>query len=174
LLQRGVDDPHAFGEFYDRYENSLLLFFQRQTGRPDLAADLATEVFAVALASLPKFRAELGSAPGWLFGIARHELAQMWRRGRVEAEARRQLGMEPIVLSDDDLERIERLSEVEGIDSLALLDALPDDQRAAVLGRVIDERDYDELARSLDCSELVVRQRVSRGLRVLRSLVGAR
>jgi RNA polymerase sigma factor (sigma-70 family) len=45
---------------------------------------------------------------------------------------------------------------------------LPDDQRRAVQGRVIEERDYPELARNLACSESVVRQRVSRGLRSLR------
>jgi len=37
-----------------------------------------------------------------------------------------------------------------------------------VQGRVLEERDYHELARTLDCSESVVRQRVSRGLRSLR------
>jgi DNA-directed RNA polymerase specialized sigma24 family protein len=33
---------------------------------------------------------------------------------------------------------------------------------------VIDDRDYREIARDLRCSESVVRQRVSRGLRALR------
>jgi RNA polymerase sigma-70 factor (ECF subfamily) len=33
---------------------------------------------------------------------------------------------------------------------------------------VIDERDYSEIARELRCSELVVRQQVSRGLARLR------
>ena len=80
--------------------------------------------------------------------------------------------MEPIALSDEDLERIDRLAGLPALDSLSLLDALPSDQRAAVRGRVIDARDYEDLAREFECSELVVRQRVSRGLRVLRSLVG--
>ncbi len=83
-----MDDAQAFGVFYDRYEGALLGFLRRATGRADLAADLTAEVFAVALASLPAFRSDLGSARAWLFGIARHELAQSWRRGRVEAQAR--------------------------------------------------------------------------------------
>lgn len=58
------------------------------------------------------------------------------------------------------------------VDSLALLDALPAPQRDAVRGRVIDGRDYEDLARELACPELVVRQRVSRGLRALRALAG--
>jgi Sigma-70 region 2 len=96
LLVLGAQDAQAFGALYDRYEDPLLAFFRRATGHADLAADLTAEVFAVALASVGSFRPELGSARGWLFGIARHELAQSWRRGRVDAEARRRLGMEPI------------------------------------------------------------------------------
>jgi len=172
LLEIGLDDVQAFGVFYDRYERPLLAFFRRATGRADAAADLTAEVFAVALASLGAFRAELGDARSWLFGIARHELAQSWRRGRVEAQARRRLGMEPMMLSDEDMERIDELSASAPQDSLRLLEALPAEQRRAVRGRVIEGRDYDDLAREFECSELVVRQRVSRGLRALRSLAG--
>ena len=167
-----MHDVQAFGVFYDRYERPLLAFFRRATGRADLAADLTAEVFAAALASLDAFRADLGAARAWLFGIARHELAQSWRRGRVEEQARRRLGIEPMALSDGDLERIDELGAAAQVDSLRLLDALPAEQRVAVRGRVIEGRDYEELARELECSELVVRQRVSRGLRALRSLAG--
>ncbi|MGA2453046.1 MAG: sigma factor-like helix-turn-helix DNA-binding protein [Solirubrobacteraceae bacterium] len=82
------------------------------------------------------------------------------------------------MLSDEHLERIDRLAATPRpgaaprLDSLSLLDALPAEQRAAVRGRVIDRRGYEELARELGCTELVVRQRVSRGLRTLRSLAG--
>ncbi|WP_371683492.1 sigma factor-like helix-turn-helix DNA-binding protein [Solirubrobacter soli] len=37
------------------------------------------------------------------------------------------------------------------------------------MARVVDDRDYDEIATELDCSAQVVRQRVSRGLRTLRT-----
>ena len=74
--------------------------------------------------------------------------------------------------SDEDLERIDELGASAPLDSLRLLDALPIEQRSAVRGRVIDGRDYEDLAREFDCSELVVRQRVSRGLRALRALAG--
>lgn len=171
LLRTAAHDAQAFGRFYDRHEDAVLGFFRRSTGRADIAADLTAEVFAAALASLERFRPELGSARAWLFGIARHELAQTWRRGRVEAAARRRLGMEPTMLSDADLERIDELASVPH-GSISLLEELPADQRMAVLGRVVEERDYAELAHELRCSELVVRQRVSRGLRTLRSRIG--
>jgi RNA polymerase sigma factor (sigma-70 family) len=51
----------------------------------------------------------------------------------------------------------------------ALLERLPAEQRAALEARVLQEREYADIARSLRCSEAVVRQRVSRGLRRLRA-----
>ncbi|MGH2930562.1 MAG: sigma factor-like helix-turn-helix DNA-binding protein, partial [Solirubrobacteraceae bacterium] len=47
----------------------------------------------------------------------------------------------------------------------------PTDERAAVRARVIEEREYGEIARSLGCSEMVIRKRVSRGLARLRASV---
>jgi RNA polymerase sigma factor (sigma-70 family) len=168
LLALTTEDPDAFGAFYDRFEAEVLTFFWRATHRADLAADLTAEVFAAALASAGAFRPELGRARAWLFGIARHELADTWERGRVEDRARRRLALEPLVLSDEALERIEELGSGGCNGALRLLEDLPAEQRAAVTGRVVEDRDYEELARSLCCSESVVRQRVSRGLRSLR------
>jgi RNA polymerase sigma factor (sigma-70 family) len=166
LLRLTATDAEAFGILYDRLEPDLLAFFWRATRRADIAADLTAETFAAALESAAAFNEELGSVRAWLFGIARHELADTWARGRVEDRARRRLGLEPIVLTDEALERIDEL----GGDSRAveLLEEMPEDQRAAVRGRVLEERDYADLAHSLSCSQSVVRQRVSRGLRHLR------
>src|ERR1039458_6679615 len=170
LLRIGVEGVQGAGGVLALYAAPFLVFFRRALGRADLAADLTAEVFAAALGSLGQFRPELGSARAWLFGIARHELAQTWRRRRVEAQARKRMGMEPILLSDEDLLRIDEL--VSDGNSLTLLQELPDDQRSAVVGRVLEERDYAELAVELECSKMVVRQRVSRGLRALRSRLG--
>lgn len=167
LLGLAGSDPEAFGVFYDRFERQVLAFFIRATSRADLAADLTAEVFAAALSSAARFRPELGSARAWLFGIARHELADAWERGRVEDRARRRLGIEPLALSDLALERIEELAGADS-EALALLAELPEDQRRAINGRVLEQRDYAELAQRLSCSQSVVRQRVSRGLRSIR------
>ena len=167
LLARAAHDPEAFGVFYDRFEAELIAFFYRATRRADIAADLTAEVFAEALVCARSFNPELGSARGWLFGIARHELADAWERGRVEDRARRRLGMEPLALDDELIERIERSDQAN--EALRLLNDLPDDQRQAITGRVIDEQAYGQLAAALCCSESVVRQRVSRGLRSLRA-----
>jgi RNA polymerase sigma-70 factor (ECF subfamily) len=171
LLWSTAEDPDAFGAFYDRYEDQLLAFFVRATGRGELAVDLAAETFAAALESVASFRPSLGSAKGWLFGIARHNLADAWRRGTVEDRARRRLGMQPLALADEELYAVEELAGRAGLDALELLRELPADQREAIQARVLGERDYAELARELQCSQSVVRQRVSRGLRTLRARI---
>lgn len=169
LLALTASDPDAFGVFYARFESQILGFFWRATRRADLAADLTGEVFAAALESSARFRAESGSARGWLFGIARHELADTWERGRVEDRARRRMGVPPQTLTDDALERVEEIASRAQQDVLQLLESLPEDQRLAVKGRVVDELEYPALAASLSCSQSLVRQRVSRGLRALRA-----
>jgi RNA polymerase sigma factor (sigma-70 family) len=169
LLWSAAGDAEAFGVFYDRYEEAVLAFFARATGRGELAADLAAETFAAALESVGGFRPALGSARGWLFGIARHQLADTWRRGRVEDRARRRLGMGPLMLEDEALAAIDGLAAGAGAAALELLEELPRTQRDAVRAHVLHERDYPELARELECSQSVVRQRVSRGLRTLRA-----
>jgi RNA polymerase sigma factor (sigma-70 family) len=161
-------DGAAFATLYDRHLPVVLAFLMRQTGDPELAADLAAETFAAALLAAGRYREQRRSAAPWLLGIARNKLFESLRRGRIEARARRRLAFEPLALEDGDLERVTALA-VEGSESLgALLSQLPEAERAAVVEHVLNERSYREIASELRCSEMVVRKRVSRGLRRLR------
>lgn len=165
------DDPPAFAAFYRRHEDAVLGFFRRRTGSAELAADLAAETFARALAGKGRFDPARGEAGAWLFGIAQHLMASSVQRGRVEDEVRRRLGMEPLVLDDTDLERVDELAGHPAEEALA---RLPVEQRAAIKGRVVDDASYRDLAAQMRCSESVVRQRVSRGLRSLRAVLEER
>lgn len=156
----------AFGEFYARYEPAILAYHRRRVGLAEVAADLTAETFARALAGRARFRPAKGTAAGWIFGIAHNVLADSARRGTVEQKARERLGMLPMALDDDDLARIDRLGENDAL--LAALDALPEDQRDAVLSRYVRDETYDETAERLRTSSAVVRKRVSRGLTRLR------
>lgn len=171
LLVAARGGVEAFGAFYRHFEPVVLGFFMRATGRAELAADLAAETFACALESVGEFDPERGRADQWLFGIARNVLGKSYRRGRVDATARARLGLPVMVMDDGMLEVIERLSEGSGAATVALA-GLPQEQRAAVEARVVHEREYVEIAGELECSEAVVRQRVSRGLRTLRRRLG--
>lgn len=155
-----------FGRFYRRNEAAILGYFLRRTGRPEVAADLTAETFVRALAGRGRFRPERGEPRAWLFGIAHNVLSASLQTGRVEDEARMRLSLPPLTLTDDDLARVDELSGSDAEDALA---DLPEEQREAVRARVLDESGYDEIAAALSCSESVVRKRVSRGLRTLRT-----
>lgn len=171
ILAAAAREPAAFAAFYRRYERAMLTFFRRRTGDAELAADLTAEVFAAALRACRRYRPGEAPASAWLFGIAQHTLARSRRRGMVEDRARRRLAMGPLVLEDEDLLRIDRLT-AGGDPATALLAALPADQRAAIRARVLGEESYAEIAERLRCSPAVVRKRVSRGLAALRDQLG--
>jgi RNA polymerase sigma-70 factor (ECF subfamily) len=154
---------------------AVVAFLLRRTGDREVTTDLGAEVFAAALIAAPRYDPDARPALAWLHGIASHKLADSRRRGRVEDEARRRLALEPLVLNDAALERVEEMASVNtGRDALeGAVAALPVDQRDAVLARVVGERSYPEIAAEMACSEMVVRQRVSRGLKALRSRLGS-
>jgi RNA polymerase sigma factor (sigma-70 family) len=104
----------------------------------------------------------------WVRGIAQNKLRQSRRRGRVEDRARRRLALEPELLDDSDLARVDELASSGGGGPLDLVDQLPEHQRVSIRSRVLEGRAYRDIARELQCSELVVRQHVSRGLKRLR------
>ena len=173
LLEAARLNAEQFVAFYRHFERSVLGFFVGATGSPELAADLAAETFARALESITSYDRGRGRADQWLFGIARHVLGVSYRRGRVDAAARARLGLPQLILDDHAAETIARLSLER--DATVALAELPAEQRQAIEARVLQERDYAEIAGELRCSEAVVRQRVSRGLRTLRTrLIGDR
>src|SRR4051794_840696 len=176
LLALARTDAEAFTRFYRRHAAPVLGYLVRRTGDPELGADLTAETFACALEGLDRFDPERGSAVNWLFGIARHQLLRTLQRGRVERRARDRLGMRPIELDEDALERIVALAESDATASLLAdaLEALPDDQRAALNARVLEEQDYSAIARSSGTAEATIRKRVSRALDTLRNALEQR
>jgi RNA polymerase sigma factor (sigma-70 family) len=165
-------DPEAFAAFYRRYAEDVLRYFAVRVQDPEAAADLMAETFAAALLAVRRYRPRHdGSAAAWLFTIARSKLIDAARRGRVEAKALERLALDPLVLEDDDLQRVADLADLERSDGRLseLLANLPPKQRESLLARVVDERGYREIASNLACSELVVRKRVSRALAFLRA-----
>jgi RNA polymerase sigma-70 factor (ECF subfamily) len=163
----------AYGDFFERYQAVVLAYLLRRTRQREAAADLSGEVFARALLAVHRGRGAVEDpAAGWLLTIARNVLLDSVRRGRVEERARRELGMERLALTDGDLERID--AQTDDLDRVvALVGQLPEGQRAALKARILDERDYADIAADLGCSDLVVRQRVSRALKTLRSKLEA-
>ena len=167
LLIASRSEPRAFVEVYRRHAEDLLRYFARRTLDPEAAAELTAETFAEAYASRRNYRDTGADGVAWLYGIARHQLSRFFRHGRIDAAARRKLGMPQRDLPPEDYERIEELVDLAPIrDALVdALDTLGEDQRDALRLRVIDGLPYADVAERLGCDPAAARQRVSRGLR---------
>lgn len=153
----------------------MVVFFARRTLDPEAALDLAGETFALALERRAQFRgASAQEEQGWLFAIARRQLLAFWRRGAVERAALQRIGCDPPGGTTVDIEWVERVADLSTLRATVrmALGELPDDQAYAVTGRVVDAREYSDLAGELNVSEQVVRARVSRGLRAMAETLG--
>lgn len=169
LLAATPGDAGAFSVFYRRHVAAVLAYLVGRTGRPELAADICAEVFAAAPETSESFDERRGPVRAWLFTMASSRLTDAARRGTVENRARQRLAMPAIELEDADLERIETLQDPQFQAARELLERLPADQRDAIRARVLEERDYSDIAADIRTSEHVIRKRVSRGLAALRS-----
>jgi RNA polymerase sigma-70 factor (ECF subfamily) len=169
LLVRATTEPEAFGEFYDRNHEAIIRYFMRKTACAHTSAELTAETFAQALAGIVRFDPTRGTGKGWLFGIAGHQFHQWLRRGTVDRKHCWRLGMERPDVSQDDVERIERLADLGEIRPrlVAALDQLSDGMRAAVELRVAQDLPYAEVAARLGCTVGSARVRVARGLKKL-------
>jgi RNA polymerase sigma-70 factor (ECF subfamily) len=149
-------------------------FLVRRTHDPEVAVDLVAETFASALEDRAQFRGD-GDADAieWLYAIARNLLNGWYRRGEVRQRAVARLGIERPDLGEGEVERLIELGGLAEVRAqfVAGLGALPEDQRRAVLLRVVDECSYPEASRLLGVTQQVARARVSRGLRALAAVL---
>ncbi len=162
LLARADRDPDAFAQFYARHERAVVTFVGGMVRDAELVVDAVAETFARAYESRATFSGE--GARAWVLGIARHVVFAGWRR-----EARERIGLRELAVSPATLRAVEQavLESSEAVIQ-AWLAELPREQRDAVRRRVLDEVSYTEIAGEMECSEAVVRKRVSRGLAALR------
>jgi RNA polymerase sigma factor (sigma-70 family) len=166
LLEAAAEDAEAFGTFYRRHARALLAYLAYRTRDAEEAVDLMAETFAAAFAARRRYRPGPVPARGWLFGIANHKLADSRRRRSRERRALRRLGLERVLVHDAQLEEVEELVDAQraGPRLALFVEGLPARQRDAVLGRVLQERDYPELAAAAGTTEVGARKLVSRGL----------
>ena len=156
---------------YSDHAAAMLAFFARRGCEAEAAVDLVGETFAQAFVHRGQFRgSEDVEAIAWVYGIAKGQLADFFRKGVVRRRALVRLGVQTPHLVDADYERVEELAAASGHSALLAeeLDQLSAPHRAALQLRVVEEREYAEVAGLLGVSEQVARARVSRALRVLR------
>jgi len=169
---RARSGARSFAEFYDLMSPGVIRYFARATREPQRAFDLTADTFAQAF----ERRAELGvqsdaEAAAWLWIIARGELARYRRSNSVTGDAVDRLGLEPPVLSEQELRELERLTaEDEARRHIEIaLGPLTAEQRELIGLRLLAGLSYPEIAERLGLAPAVVRARTTRALEGLRS-----
>jgi RNA polymerase sigma-70 factor, ECF subfamily len=161
LLAAACTDAAAFRAFYERYADRVYRYHLRRVREQHAAHDLTAETFAQAWFARARFHDRAGgTAVPWLFAIARNVLVDSVRRRRLEQGACDRLGLAPRPSAEPDAISLDGLDEA--------LDELPPAHAEAVRLRVVDELDYDAVARSPGTTQAAARVRVHRGLRFLR------
>jgi RNA polymerase sigma-70 factor (ECF subfamily) len=167
-------DAAAIDALYREHARGLLIYFARRTMDAETATDLMAETFATAFRDRRQFRGDSRQeALGWVYGIAHHQLSRYYRRGSVERAVLRRISVERRELTDQELERIEELAGLAEMRARvhSQLQELHAADREILRLRIVEERDYDDIAAALGLREDAVRARVSRALRRLRRLV---
>jgi RNA polymerase sigma-70 factor (ECF subfamily) len=168
LAAARAGDSDALTELYRTYQPRVLRYLRAQ--EPQMADDLAAEVWLAVARGLDRFDGDERGFRGWLFTIARHRLLEHRRR-----QARRRTDPLPAERLDGAVERgwggdpawlvIEQLGAQQTIEEL--IADLAADQAEAVLLRVLGGFDVAEVARIMDRSPGNVRVLCHRALKRL-------
>ncbi len=152
----------AFTVLVERYHAQVLRYFARQTGDPELAADLTQETFLDAFRRLERLTDDRPFA-AWLFRIAHNNLLHEWRRQRV----RRLISLDWLCASAGERHGALRAGDAtpqshERDLIQRALDDLSPNLRAALLLHSLCGFSGEEVAAILGISPAATRQRIAR------------
>lgn len=177
---RAGDTPHALVVRLERAEASAITlvyqqhhvavraFAQRLVGDVESAEDLVQDVFVALPGAIARFRGD-SSLRTFLVSIAVNRAKNHVRAAARRRAALARLGREPEAAPPDPQREVERR---ELADRLMLaLDALPLEQRVAVVLSEIEERTSGEIAVIVGAPEGTVRTRIFHAKRKLRELL---
>lgn len=139
-----VEDPRsALLRLYDPALPQVYGYLLRRCGRRDVAEELTSETFLAAADAVRRSRPPALNL-AWLIGVARHKLADHWRRQAREERNMRVVAGEP-TMPDDPWDA--RLDALRAEQTLA---ALAPQHRLALTLRYVDDLPVSEVAGLLD------------------------
>jgi RNA polymerase sigma-70 factor (ECF subfamily) len=166
-------DSSAFGEIYDRYNETVYRYIYFRVNNAQLAEDLASETFLRALRRISSFSWQGRAFGAWLVTIARNLVVDHFKSGRYRLEIAK-----PDVLGADSPETDPSTSPetatLEKLTNATLLTAVkklnPDQQECIVL-RFLQGFTVAETARTMGKNEGAVKALQYRAVRTLARLL---
>jgi RNA polymerase sigma-70 factor (ECF subfamily) len=162
LIEAAQKDPSRFAELYETNFERVYAFIVRRVHDRHEAEDLTAEVFHHALENIARFEWRGVPFAVWLFRIAANAIADRGRRMKYTVEA----------AAVDDLDR-SNWQEIERRAALfQLVAGLPEDQRAVIVKRFVEQKTIRDIAQEFGRSEGAIKQLQFRALETLRARVG--
>ncbi|YCM46346.1 sigma-70 family RNA polymerase sigma factor [Verrucomicrobiaceae bacterium 227] len=161
----------AFRRLVERCGSLVLNSAQRRVGNPDLAKEVAQNVFA-ALAVKAEKVSQYQSVSAWLFESTRRESALVLRgqaRHRRRVEALKVDNSSDMTTDDHSKELRELRPHLE-----AAVDSLKRSEREILIARFFDERSFREIAGEVGKSESACKMSLSRALEKLQRFLNGR
>lgn len=167
--RRGSRD--AFDRLVIRHQDEIYTMALRMLGRPADAADVTQETFLRAFLNLPTLRRQTFRA--WLYRVAINAAHDVQRQGRrrpaqpLHDDAGNVVDLPDPAASPE--ERTERRDQGRRVREALL--RLPDEFRAAVILRDVNELSYEEIAAALRTPLGTVKSRIARGRTLLAGML---
>ena len=130
------DPPAALLALYDTALPQVYGYLRSRCGRPEVAEDLTAETF---LAAVDAARSGRTIEVAWLIGVARHKLADHWRRQARDERNLRAVAMDPTSAPRE-------LDPLDASVAAATLAGLPTQHRVALTLRYVDDLPVSEVA----------------------------
>ncbi len=175
LIQRCAQgDEDAYAELVDSHQRMVYQLALHLLGDRDEALDLSQEVFLKVFRTIGGFRGQ-SSLRTWIYRIVVNQAMnrQRWWRRRHRAQ---QVSLDDHIrcygeFRSGGLAEPDRLLDQKQLASRlqAALDALPFDQRSAIVLREVDGLSYEEIAYSMGVALGTVRSRLARARETLRA-----
>lgn len=153
-------DEAALRQVYDQYGSLVYSVAMRVTQDRCAAEDVAQQVFIRVWERPTTFDPERGSLRTWLATLAHSRAVDHVRR----EQAGRRREQRQLIEAPSDVEDAATSSAV-GEQVRRAVDALPDDQRSAILLAYYEARTYRQVAATLDIPEGTAKSRLRLGLR---------
>ena len=166
-------DRDAFGHIVTRYQSLVCSLAYNATGSVRQSEDLAQETFVAAWRDLGQLR-ETAKLRGWLCSIVRHKISRAFSHSRREpAHAAEPLDAAHDLVAPEPLPSEQAVSREEQAILWHSLEQIPETYREPLILFYRENQSVERVADALELSEDAVKQRLSRGRKLLQDQVAA-
>lgn len=168
-----VGDRDAFGQIVARYQALICSLAYSATGSVRQSEDVAQETFVNAWQNLGQLR-ETSKLRSWLCGIVRHRISRAIERNRREpSHAAESLDAAHEAAAPEPLPSDQAISREEQAILWRSLEQIPETYREPLILFYRENQSIERVALALELSEDAVKQRLSRGRKLLQDQVAS-